>query len=701
MAIARKRRRKNYLVKAAAIDYRPKTPPPSATKKATLPEALVLQSSSTLLQLKKAIEKAVSSGNARDAHMAEIVSEEHRKKTPAQIRADRNLTLSLSALGTALIGRAVFWPLQIYTLGVLVYVGLPIYKKAFGDLKKGKVSVATLLTLVVLGAARFHFFVAGSIAVIVRQLSLRLRLRVTEDSKNKLIDVFRQQPTSVWLLIDGQEVQTSFDQVKLGDTIVVNAGEMIPIDGRIIDGMATIDQHILTGESTPVERGEGKEVFASTTVLSGRIFVEVEKTGDQTTVAKIGEMLNNTIDFRTKADLRAEMLADKTVVPTLVLGGLTLPLLGPMGAVAVLNSHFKYKMSVIAPVSIMNFLNIASHEGILIKDGRTLDLLNDVDTIVFDKTGTLTEEQPHVGAVHAVAALAEDEVLRLTASAEQRQAHPIAHAILDEAAKRGLNIAPVDEAAYKMGYGLTVLIEDKIVHVGSYRFMEVSGIEISSQIQKIQDRCHELAHSLVVVAVDNQIVGGVELLPTVRPEASRVLQTLRQRPNIKELVIISGDHETPTRRLAAELGIDRYFAQTLPQDKAGLIQQLQEEGRNVCYIGDGINDAIALKQSQVSISLRGASSVATDTAQIVLMDGRLSNLPAVFELSHKFKRNTNASFAAVVVPAMLSLGGVLFLGMGLFPTIMFNLAGLAGGMANSMLPLLTHEMTEKKESPER
>ncbi len=689
MAIV-KRRRTNYLIKAAAVDNRPKSIP----NKRTLTNALIEQPTA-FLKIKESIQKTLQSGSARDAQMAEIVSEEHKKKTPAQIRADRNLALSASALGTAIVGRTFFWPLQIYTLGALLYVGSPIYKKAWNDIKKGKVTVATLLTMVVIGAIKYHFYVAGSIAVIVRQLSLRLRLRVTEDSKNKLIDVFRQQPTSVWLLVDGQEVQTSFDAVKLGDTIVVNAGEMIPIDGRIVDGMATIDQHVLTGESTPVEKGESAEVFASTTVLSGRIYIEVEKTGDQTTVAKIGEMLNNTIDFRTKADLRAEKLADKTIVPTLVLGGLTFPILGPMGAVAVLNSHFKYKMSVIAPVSIMNFLNLASQEGILIKDGRTLDLLNEVDTIVFDKTGTLTEEQPHVGAVYTIGNLAEDEVLRLTASAEQRQAHPIAHAILDEAKARGIALAPIEEAAYKMGYGLTVIIEDKTVHVGSYRFMEVSGIEISADIQQIQDRCHELAHSLVVVAVNNEIVGGVELLPTVRPETRQVLQALRQRSNIKELVIISGDHETPTRRLANDLGIDRYFAETLPQDKAGLIKKLQDEGRFVCYIGDGINDAIALKQSQVSVSLRGASSVATDTAQIVLMDGRLNNLPEIFKLSHKFKRNTNASFAAVVIPSALSLGGVLFFGMGLFPTIMFNLAGLAGGMANSMLPLLMGGGLEK------
>jgi len=647
-------------------------------------------------QIKVAIKKKLTFGEARNKQLDEMLSDEHKQKSKAEKRIERTVVIAMASSALTVVGRLYFLPLQILGAIGLFYIGIPVYRKAFRELKQGKVSVSTLLTIIVLGAISFGFLAVGGFAIIVRQLSLKMRLKVTEDSKNKLIDVFRQHPDFVWLLVDGVEVQVPFDAVKVGDMVVVNAGEMIPIDGTIIEGDASVDQHILSGESTLAEKGRRDQVFASTTVLSGRICVEVEKAGEETTVAKIGDILNKTREFKTTTQLRAETLADRTIVPTLIMGGISLPILGPMGALAVLNSHFKYKMNVVAPISIMNFLNIASQNGILIKDGRTLDLLNQVDTIVFDKTGTLTEEQPSVAAIHVCADINENELLSYTAAAEYKQTHPIARAILQEAEKRGLNLPQIDEAEYKLGYGLTVSIEDKLVRVGSHRFMEISGISIPSEIKQIQAHCHEQAHSLVMVAIDEQLVGAIELQPTVRQEAERVINTLRKRGNIKEMYIISGDHTTPTKKLAEKLAIDHYFAETLPQDKASLIETLQQEGKFICYVGDGINDAIALKKSQVSISLRGASTVATDTAQIVLMDGKLDHLVSIFDLAQEFQGNINVVFAAVTLPAVISLGGVLFFHAGLAYTILLNAAGLVGGIANSMWPLLNSQSIQKR-----
>jgi Cu2+-exporting ATPase len=226
--------------------------------------------------------------------------------------------------------------------------------------------------------------------------------------------------------------------------------------------------------------------------------------------------------------------------------------------------------------------------------------------------------------------------------------------------------------------------------------MEMTGILIPADMRKIIGFCNEQGHSLVLVALDNQLAGTIELCPTVRPEAKTIITRLRQLPNIKSMYIISGDHETPTKKLAQELGIDHYFAETLPENKAEIIERLQNEGKFICYIGDGINDSIALKKSQVSVSLRGASTAATDTAQIILMDESLNQLANLFDLAQKFNTNMRGDFLCLLIPTIIGIGGVFFLHFGLIHTMILTSAGLAAGVFNAMLPSLKN----RRETPE-
>ncbi len=298
-----------------------------------------------------------------------------------------------------------------------------------------------------------------------------------------------------------------------------------------------------------------------------------------------------------------------------------------------------------------------------------MELLSQVDTIIFDKTGTLTEEQPHIGAIHCCSSYSENDILTYAAAAECKQNHPLAQAILQEAEKRQLTLPSIDDSEYKIGYGLIVVVAGHTIHVGSERFMVTVGMSIPISLKQQQQLCHEEGYTLVMVAIDNQVSGAIELLPTVRPEAKAIISRLKQRKNIKATYIISGDHEIPTRTLARDIGVDHYFAETLPENKATIIKQLQKKGHFICYIGDGINDSIALKQSQVSISLRGASTIATDTAQIVLMDGGLKHLNALFDLANDFNANMNTTFTVMLIPAVISVGGVFLLGFGIPQTI--------------------------------
>ena len=601
---------------------------------------------------------------------------------------NRNIFISGITLGLMTITSLIYPPIKFLAIPAILYTCIPVIQKAFQKLKQGLFGGDALVVLVFLGAILYGYFFLACFVVFLFSIAEFFLIKVRDDSHNKLVDVFQQVPNFVWIVVDDVELRLPFQELKVGDTIIIHAGEVIPADGIITAGVASVDQQILTGEARPVDKDVGDEVFASTTILSGKIYVQVEKAGETTTVAKIGQVLNNTVDFKSSVELRAETLADKSAIPTLFAGIIAFPVLGSSGALAVFGSHFKNKLRLVASLGTLNYLNIASKNSILIKDGRSLELLKQVDTIVFDKTGTLTEDQPTVGPIHFCANYNENDILRYAVAAEYKQTHPIARAIIQKADERALSIPSIDETEYQVGYGLTVRVENKTVRVGSKRFMEMVNIMMPSTFQDIENACYREGHSLIMVAVDEQLIGAIELLPTIRPEAKAVIQQLRQNPQIKSTYIISGDHEIPTRKLAEVLEIDHYFAETLPEKKADIIEQLQKEGKFICYIGDGINDSIALKKSHVSISLRGASTVATDTAQIILLDQGLNQLNLLFDLAKSFNQNMDTSVALVVTPTIVGIGGAYFLGLGLGSIVFLNIVALLTGTVNAMRPLL-------------
>lgn len=573
-----------------------------------------------------------------------------------------------------------YWVLGLLSIPFIIYASLPSSKKTYQLLKQGKVGVTTMISITVLGCIAWGYLFIASLIMFLFECAESLTKRVISNSKQQLFGVFDQYPNFVWIVVEGVEVEIPFQKLEKGNIVVVHAGEVIPADGIIVEGIASLEQHILTGEGMPVEKEMGEEVFAATVVLSGKIYVKVEKAGDESTVAKIIQIVDNSADFKSTTQLRSETISEQLVVPALLVGGLTWPILGMNTALAVISCHPKDRLMFIAPLGILNHFQEASQQGILIKDGRSLELLNRVDTLVFDKTGTLTDEQPHVGAIYRCSEYSDDQIIGYAAAAEYKQKHPLAKAIIQEAENRQLPLPTIEDSAYKIGYGLSVIIAGKTIRVGSKRFVESEGIQIPDTIQ--HHFSHETGYTLIMVAVEQQLIGAIELLPTVRPEAQAIIQRLKQRSQIKATYIISGDNEIPTCKLAQELGIDHYFAETLPEQKAELIENLQQQGHFIAYIGDGINDSIALKKAQVSISLAGASTIATDTAQIVLMKNGLQHLDSLFQIADKFHSNMNTTFWLSLTPSVIGLGGVVFLGFGLGATVVFNLMGLLFGLSN-------------------
>lgn len=632
-------------------------------------------------------------GSARSQHLKEFSAGNIDKKSAQKRLTDRNMMISTGSLGLAIVGKLFYFPIALLSLPGILYITQFAIMQAFhGLFKEKKLTVDFLSAMMKVLLLINGFLVFASFSVFMFSLNRKLLDKISDNSKKNIIDVFKQQPSTVWVVYDEIEREIPFEELKTGDTVMVNAGATIPVDGVINEGSASIDQHILTGEFQPVEKSTNDEVFALTLVLSGKIYIQARETGQETTAAQIAHILNNTISTKTDVQLWSREISDKSVLPTFVLSAATMPFIGPVGALGVLNSHFKYRASIASAIGVMNYLDMASHNGILVKDGHTFELLEKIDTVVFDKTGTLTEEQPCVTNIHVYSNnYTEQEVLRYAAAAETKQNHPIAKAILQRADDENLELPDIEEAAYKLGYGLTVGIEGHIVRIGSVRFLEQEDIHISDDIRAAQTLCQNQGSPMIAVAIDDTAVGAIELAAAIRPGTKELIHELIHKSGIKSTYIISGDHERPTRQLADELGIDHYFAEVLPEQKAELIKQLQAEGKSVCYIGDGINDAIALQEADVSVSIRGASTVATDTAQIVLMGKTLNQLPYLFAMGKRFNGHMKKVVATVITPCVISAGGsILFFNFGLIQSFIFPQIGLLAGIAVAMRPVVKH-----------
>lgn len=509
--------------------------------------------------------------------------------------------------------------------------------------------------------------------------------KAIDTSEKVITNTFEQLPKKVWVLVEGREVQRSLKDIAGGDLVVVGAGEVIPVDGRISEGMASIDQRALTGESQPAEKGVGDSVYANTILLTGKISVRVEKSGAETTAAKVSDLLLHSAGFKSQVQLKGEQWADRATLPMLLAAAVILPTAGPVPTAVFINGHIGNRIRLLAPLGTLKHISVAARHGILVKDGRALETLGDVDTVLFDKTGTLTTDEPRVAKIYTRSGFTTNKVLRTAAVAEGKLNHPIARAIISEAESRGLDIPSVDLDQYKMGYGITLRFEGSTVRVGSPRFVESEGIPVPDDIQRALEYAHGAGNTLVLVAVDKQVAGAVMLEPQVRPEVSELVAGLRAR-GIQHLAIVSGDHRKPTQRLAEALGMDEFFHDVLPDGKSDIVAKLQAKGRRVCFVGDGINDAVAMQQADVSISLAGANTIATDVAEIVLMDGSLARLNLLFFIAEKLDANLKRSLALTIAPGVTNVAGAFVFKFGILTSLLVNTAFGSVAMFDVMRP---------------
>jgi Cu2+-exporting ATPase len=568
-----------------------------------------------------------------DAHLGGPPSPPAGRAEPPRPRPAGTAAPLLGLLGaTSVLAIACSPAPPAVVAGLVLASELPSILRASGALGRRQVNgdvleASTLLLLTV----RRHY-VASALLTWLRALGEYIVARTAVTARRSLHDVVAP-PDTVVPRIEGKTTRpVPVARLRVGDVVVTAAGQRLVVDGTVVRGEALVNQQTMTGEALPVERRSGDAVFAATTVEHGEIAVRVDRIGLDTAVGRIVRTIEASADEKSEIQRFAERLADRDVGRTLGLAALGAAVSRSLDAgVAILVSDYGLAARVGVPTAIVSAVARAFRHDILIKGPRVLENLARIDTVVFDKTGTLTLGSPRVTRIMRYGARSEDEIIRLVAAAERPFRHPVARAVARLAAERGLELPPAVPTSEAVGLGVQVRVDGAQVLIGSRRLMEAHETGLGAAAAD-EAAAHALGASPLFVAVDGRLAAMLVLQDQLRDDAPEAVQALRAR-RMRNVILLSGDHAEPSRVIAESLGLRHHYADLLPEEKARLIAELKAEGRVVAMVGDGVNDALALDEADVGITVPGGAEVATEAADVVLLRGGLDRVVAALDLA--------------------------------------------------------------------
>ena len=527
-----------------------------------------------------------------------------------------------------------------------------------------KISSALLISIAMLAAIAIgDIFAAGEVTWIMA-IGAILEDKTTERAKKGLKKLISLAPTQGRLLFNGEEVIIPAEKISLGDILRVLPGETIPVDGTIIHGETSVDQSIMTGESLPVDKTVGEDVFCGTINRFGAIDIQATKVGEDSSLQKLIHMVqeaeNKKAPMARIADKAASWLVPVALLIAIVAGIATKDI---VRAVTVLVVFCPCALVLATPTAIMAAIGQATKHGVIIKSGEALEKMGKVNTIAFDKTGTLTYGRLEVCDIISFdPKISEDTLLSLAASAEAKSEHPLGKAIVAYA--KNCNITVLESDCFKMtaGKGIYAEVDGKKLLCGNENYLLNYGVEINVIVRSMLEELRAQGKASVLVADDSACIGVLAMSDVLRPEAKNMVERLHSMNT--NIVLLTGDNQKTADYFARQVGIRQIRAQLLPEEKVSNIAAIQNEGKAVCMIGDGVNDAPALKTANVGVAMGGlGSDIAVDAADIVLMGDDISKLPYLKRLSNAtvktIKFSICLSMCINLLAVLLSVMGVL------------------------------------------
>jgi len=652
--------------------------------------------STSVADLQKAVSGAGYTLGAEAEKMEDVTTAAQR-----EISALRQRLILAAVIGASIL--ALMWtpsfigkPYLLWAMATPVqfWAGLRFYRGMWGALKH---RTADMNTLIAVGTSAAYFYSvvavlfpglftasgleanlyfdtsAMIIALILLGRFLEARAKgQTSEAIKKLIGL---SPKTALVVRDGKEVEVPVDDVQVGDLILVRPGERVPVDGIVRQGYSSIDESMITGESIPVEKNVGDPVIGATINKTGSFQFEATKVGKDTTLAQIVRMVEEAQGSKAPIQRLADVIASYFVPVVIGIALVTFIIwyfIGPapsltfafLNFIAVLIIACPCALGLATPTAIMVGTGKGAEYGVLIRSAEALERAHKINTVLLDKTGTLTRGEPEVTDIVSGPSFSQEEVLRLAASAERGSEHPLGEAIVKAAQVKELELVSNTEFNALPGQGVEALVEGKKLYLGNLRLMEDKGLSLNG-LGVEAERLRETGKTVMFLASDGEVAGIIALADTLKPNAKESLEQLHKM-NV-ELVMLTGDNQRTAEAIAREVGIDRIFAEVLPEHKAREVKKLQDEGKVVAMVGDGINDAPALAQADVGIALGTGTDVAMETGDITLIRGDLSGMVTAISLSKRTMRTIkqNLFWAFAYNTALIPVAaGVLYLVFG-------------------------------------
>lgn len=575
---------------------------------------------------------------------------------------------------------------------------IPYLLKGIGTLLRGKIEVALLDAVAISASILTGDYDTASSVMFLLGIGEILEEWTHKKSVDDLARTMSLDVDKVWTVVQGEEVLLPINEVQIGAEIIIRTGNMIPLDGKLCSGEAMVNQASMTGEAVPVRKVAGSYAYAGTVVEEGECHIIVEKAAGSGRYDRIVKMIEESEKLKSSTEDRASHLADKLVPYSL--GGSVLAYLltrNVTKALAFLMVDFSCALKLSMPVAVLSAMREAGKYHISVKGGKFMEAISEANTIVFDKTGTLTYAKPKVEQIITFMGEDENEMLRMAACLEEHYPHSMANAVVTEAELRDLHHAERhSKVEYVVAHGISSIYEGKRVLIGSYHFVfEDEHCEIpKGEEEKFNSIPEE--YSSLYLAVNGKLAAAILISDPLRAEAKDVIGRLKSL-GIDKVVMMTGDNKHTAKAVAKKVGVDEFYAEVLPEDKATFIQEEHKKGRKVIMVGDGINDSPALSEADTGIAISAGAAIAREVADVTVSEGNLYELVILKEISNRLMRRINDNYRFIIgfnsaLIAMGFFGVITPSGSALF----HNLSTIATGL-KSMTALLPEEKKEEVE----